>query len=105
MGPEVTVVIPTRDRAELLPRAVDSVLAQEGAAWELVLVDDGSTDATPAVFERYAQDPRVRVLRLDPGGVSRARNRGVALGSAPWVAFLDSDDEWRPGKLAAQLAQ
>jgi glycosyltransferase involved in cell wall biosynthesis len=101
--PEVTVVIPTFDRAALLPRAIDSVLAQQGVDWELIVVDDGSTDGTAAALERYA-DPRLRVLRLPHGGVSAARNAGAAAGTAPWLAFLDSDDEWLPGKLAAQAA-
>jgi glycosyltransferase involved in cell wall biosynthesis len=103
-APEVTVVIPTFDRAATLPRAVDSVLAQKGAAFELIIADDGSTDGTAAALERYRSDPRVRVLSLPHGGVSAARNAGAAAGTAPWIAFLDSDDEWLPGKLAAQLA-
>jgi glycosyltransferase involved in cell wall biosynthesis len=103
-SPQVTVVIPTFDRAALLPRAVESVLAQKGAEWELVIVDDGSTDDTPRVLERWS-DARIRKLRVEHGGVSAARNAGAALGSAPYIAFLDSDDEWLPGKLAAQLEQ
>jgi GT2 family glycosyltransferase len=97
------VVIPTFDRAALLPRAVDSVLAQTGADFEILIADDGSTDATTEVLSRYASDPRVRVLSLEHGGVCRARNAAVAASRSPLLAFLDSDDEWLPGKLAAQI--
>ena len=101
--PQVTVVIPTFDRAAVLPRAIDSALAQADADFEILIADDGSTDATPAVLSRYAGDPRVRVLRLEQGGVCRARNAAVAESRSPLIAFLDSDDEWLPGKLSAQV--
>jgi glycosyltransferase involved in cell wall biosynthesis len=104
MPPEVSVIVPAFDRAALLPRALASALAQKGPSLEVIIADDGSTDDTPAVLSRYAGDPRVRVLRLPHGGVSRARNAAVAAARAPLVAFLDSDDEWLPGKLAAQCA-
>lgn len=102
-APQVTVVIPTFDRAAALPRAVDSALAQRGADFQILIADDGSTDGTPEVLERYQADPRVRVLRLPHGGVCRARNAAVAECRSPLIAFLDSDDEWLPGKLAAQV--
>lgn len=99
----VAVIIPTRNRAGMLPRAVDSALSQRGADLEVVIADDGSSDHTPEVLERYADDRRVRVLRLPHGGVCAARNAAVARSGSPLLAFLDSDDEWLPGKLAAQL--
>ncbi|MDB5049099.1 MAG: glycosyl transferase [Fibrobacteres bacterium] len=99
----VTVVIPTFDRASVLPRAVDSVLAQQGADFEVLVADDGSADDTDQVLARYAADPRVRILKLPHGGVCRARNAAVAASDTPLIAFLDSDDEWLPGKLAAQI--
>ncbi|HKP96147.1 MAG TPA: glycosyltransferase family A protein [Fibrobacteria bacterium] len=102
--PRVTVIIPTRDRAAVLPRAVDSALAQRDADFRVLVADDGSTDGTDRALERYAGDPRVGVLRLEHGGVSRARNAAVAACGSPLIAFLDSDDEWLPGKLAAQVA-
>ncbi|MEO6094429.1 MAG: glycosyltransferase family A protein [Fibrobacteria bacterium] len=102
--PDVTVVIPTHDRAGLLPRALDSALAQQGCDFEVVVADDGSADDTPRVLQPYLADPRVRVLALAHGGVSRARNAAVAVAQAPLIAFLDSDDEWLPGKLAAQTS-
>lgn len=101
--PRVTVVIPTHNREAVLPRAVDSALRQEGADLEVLVADDGSTDGTAAALARYAGDARVKVLRLPHGGVCRARNAAVAESRSPLLAFLDSDDEWLPGKLAAQL--
>jgi glycosyltransferase involved in cell wall biosynthesis len=102
-GPRVTVIIPTFDRAAVLPRAVDSALAQRGADFEILIADDGSTDDTHRVLERYAGNPKVRVLKLEHGGVCKTRNAAVAACGTPLLAFLDSDDEWLPGKLEAQL--
>ncbi len=99
---QISVIVPTHDRAALLPRALDSALAQTGVDFEIIVADDGSTDDTTQVLERYAGDARVRVLRLTHGGVCKARNAAVAESSAPLLAFLDSDDEWLPGKLLAQ---
>jgi glycosyltransferase involved in cell wall biosynthesis len=89
------VVIPTWNRAELIRRAVDSVLAQTFADFEIIVVDDGSDDGTPAELKRIT-DPRVRLLRLDHEGVSAARNAGVRAATGAYVAFLDSDDEAYP---------
>jgi hypothetical protein len=103
--PVVSVVIPTYNRAHLLPRALDSALAQTHQDLEIVVVDDGSTDATAGIVQGYA-DPRVRLIRLaGRSGVSRARNAGIEVARGEWVAFLDSDDEWRPAKLEMQLAR
>ena len=104
MAPEVSVIIPTFDRAAVLPRAIDSALAQKGPTLEVLVADDGSTDETAGALARYAPEPRVRVLRLAHGGVCRARNAAAAEARAPLLAFLDSDDAWLPGKLAAQCA-
>lgn len=104
-APEVSVVLPAFNRAESLGTAMDSVLAQADVRLELIVVDDGSTDATAAVAEAHP-DPRVWVLRLGENrGAAAARNAGIAAAHAPWVAFQDSDDLWLPGKLAAQLAR
>jgi glycosyltransferase involved in cell wall biosynthesis len=94
---DVSVVIPTYNRADLLPRAIDSALAQTAPPVEIIIVDDGSTDDTPAVVMRYAERHagRVRSLRIPNGGVARARNAGIAAARSQWVALLDSDDEWR----------
>ena len=99
----VAAIIPTRDRAALTERAVASVLAQTRPPEEVIVIDDGSIDGTG---ERLRQAfPEVEVLRLDGRGVSAARNRGIEAATADWLAFLDSDDEWLPEKLEAQLAE
>jgi O-antigen biosynthesis protein len=102
--PRVSVIVPTFNRADVLPRAVRSVLAQTWTDFELLIVDDGSTDDTQEVVTRL-EDARLRYVRLSTnGGVAAARNRGLRGARGDFIAFLDSDDEWLPGKLAAQLA-
>ena len=99
----MSVVIPTRDRWSLLSRALGSVLGQEGVELEVLVVDDGSTDETPARLAAM-EDPRVRVLRQSINqGVARARNRGIAEARGEWVAFLDDDDFWAPTCLREHL--
>ena len=100
MVPEVSVVIPTYNRAAMVKAAVESVLAQKGVDFELIVVDDGSTDDTEARLSRLHAP--LRYLRQPRSGVSASRNRGVSLSRAPLVAFLDSDDLWLPGKLELQ---
>ena len=101
--PQTSVVIPTCNRAELLPMAVRSVLSQTVQDFEIVIVDDGSSDATPAVAESFA-DPRIHYLRHPVArGGGAARNTGIAHARGEYVAFLDDDDEWYPDKLARQL--
>jgi glycosyltransferase involved in cell wall biosynthesis len=103
-GPEVSVVLPTRNRAPLVRRAIASVLAQTFSDWELIVVDDGSADNTAEVVRSFT-DPRLQLLRLtDCGSPGRARNEGVAGSRGALVAFLDSDDEWLPSKLERQVA-
>lgn len=105
LRPSISVVIPTHNRAAVVERAVRSVLAQTAAPLETLVIDDASTDDTATRLERYA-DARVRVLRLpERVGGSRARNIGIEAARGDWVAFLDSDDEWRPEKLERQLAR
>src|SRR5690625_3525723 len=102
-APTVTVVIPTYNRAHVVHRAIDSVLGQTFADFELIVVDDGSTDGTEAVLSTYT-DPRIRYLvQLVNRGVSAARNRGIKEARGEFVAFLDSDDEWFPEKLERQV--
>lgn len=101
--PAVSVVIPTYDRLPLLRQAVASVAAQTFGDWELLVVDDGSGDATLAYLSSLP-DARIRPLPVPHGGnVARARNVGVRAAVGRYVAFLDSDDVWLPGKLEAQL--
>jgi glycosyltransferase involved in cell wall biosynthesis len=97
----VTAAIVTYNRAPFLAGAIESVLAQTLAADELLVVDDGSTDDTPAVLEPYRD--RVRVVRQENGGRSAARNTAVREARAPLLSFLDSDDRWAPDKLARQV--
>jgi glycosyltransferase involved in cell wall biosynthesis len=101
----VSAVIPTRGRPELLQRAVRSALAQTLRAIEVVVVIDGEDPATRLALKELAhQDGRLRVLALPASvGGSDARNRGVEAAAGEWIAFLDDDDEWLPGKLQAQI--
>src|SRR4051812_15186920 len=100
---DVTVVIPTHNRKELLDRTLRSVLAQEDVDLSVVVVDDGSADGTEAFVQALA-DPRVSVLRHpEARGVSAARNTGIARATTTWLAFVDDDDLWAPTKLRAQL--
>ena len=87
-------LIPTRDRAAMVQRAVLSVLAQERACDEIIVVDDGSVDGTAT--QLAARFPQVRLLRLPGVGPGRARNAGVAVATGEAILFLDSDDEWTP---------
>ncbi len=103
MSISVSVIVPVFNRSQPLERAVDSVLSQEGVSFELIVVDDASTEPATSVFQKV-ETAGQRVLRLPrnlgPGG---ARNRGVAESRGEWLAFLDSDDHWLPGKLARHL--
>ena len=100
----VSVIIPTRNRAHLLPVAVNSVLNQSFRDFELIIVDDGSSDTTAKLRNRF-HDCRVRWLRHDfSRGAAAARNTGISHSDAEHIAFLDDDDEWYPEKLARQVA-
>ena len=101
--PRVSVVVPTYNRTALLERALASVLSQDVADIEILVIDDASTEDIAALLDRIG-DPRIRHIRQPRnGGVAAARNRGMAEARAPLIAFLDSDDEWLAGKLSAQL--
>jgi glycosyltransferase involved in cell wall biosynthesis len=112
MPPELSVVIPTYNRRKMVLAAIASVIAQCAANFELIVVDDGSTDGTGRELERTAvaanaEHPEriaMQIVRTGNRGVAAARNTGVALASAPLIAFLDSDDLWLPSKLERQLA-
>ncbi|HET8898233.1 MAG TPA: glycosyltransferase family A protein [Rhodanobacteraceae bacterium] len=104
-GDLVSVVMPVYDAARWLPQALDSVLAQSHANFEVVAVDDGSRDASADILARYAAaDARVRVLRQANAGVAAARNAAIRAARGDYVAFLDADDRWHPDKLTRQLA-
>jgi glycosyltransferase involved in cell wall biosynthesis len=99
--PEVSVIIPTYNRAWVLKEAIDSVLAQDFEDFELIVVDDGSTDNTLQILDAYHRD--LMVIRQPNKGVSAARNRGIAAAGGGLIAFLDSDDLWLPRKLSKQV--
>ena len=101
-APRISVVIPTYNRGALLPRAIASALEQTCSPYEVIVVDDGSTDDTAARCEAWGD--RIRYLRIDNAGVSAARNAGIAIARGEWIALLDSDDAWVPTKLEVQLA-
>ncbi len=100
-NPLVTVIIPTYNRGWILKEAIESVLSQDFGDFELIVVDDGSTDNTMEILDGYDRD--ITVLRQENHGVSAARNAGIAFASGQFIAFLDSDDMWLPGKLASQI--
>jgi glycosyltransferase involved in cell wall biosynthesis len=101
----VSVVIPTFNRIYCLPDTIRSVLAQTHQNFEILVIDDGSTDATRDTLQQlWPDEPRLRYLYQDNGGLSKARNRGIDAARGDFVAMLDSDDTWAPWKLAAQLA-
>jgi len=104
MAPQVSVVIPVYNRAATIGRAVASVLGQSFQDFELILVDDGSTDGTADAIRSFG-DPRVRLVQHERNrGAAAARNTGVAAAAGDLIAFLDSDDAWHPGKLERQAA-
>ena len=101
--PLVSVVIPAYNRASIVPRAIASVLAQTYQDWELIVVDDGSRDKTREAVEKFS-DARIRLVRHQQNaGQSAARNTGIQAARGKYIAFLDSDDEWLPEKLARDV--
>ncbi len=101
---DVTAVVPTRDRRDVLVQALRSIARQDDVRVEVIVVDEGSTDGTAEMVTALG-DPGVTLVRHDRAHpVGAARNAGIERASAPWVAFCDDDDLWAPGKLAAQLA-
>jgi glycosyltransferase involved in cell wall biosynthesis len=98
--PKISVILPVHNRADVLPRAIGSVIEQEFEDFELIIIDDGSTDASAEIAESLG-DRRIRLIRLDRNrGGNAARNEGIRAASAPLIAFLDSDDRYLPNKLA-----
>lgn len=100
--PAVSIIIPTYNRPAFTKKAVGSVLAQTFRDFELIVVDDGSTDGTTEAVEGFS-DERLRVHHMNNRGPGPARNAGIELASAQYIAFLDSDDAWVPEKLQRQL--
>lgn len=105
--PRISVIMPFLNAQVHLAEAIESVIGQTFADWELLLVDDGSTDDSPRVAREFAaREARIRLLPPDPArrGAAAARNRGIAAARGEYVAFLDSDDLYEPGKLACDAA-
>ncbi|MDH5258315.1 MAG: glycosyltransferase family 2 protein [Gammaproteobacteria bacterium] len=98
---KITVIIPTFNRVQTIPRAIESVLSQSITVDEIIIIDDGSTDGTEEMIrQRY---PAVKYIYQLNKGVSAARNRAIAESRNDWLAFLDDDDEWMPHKLEKQI--
>ncbi len=98
----VSVVIPLYNREGFIARAIDSVLAQTKSAFEIIVVNDGSTDNSAKILEHYHD--KIVIITQENSGVSAARNVGIKKAKGNWIAFLDSDDTWHPTKLQKQLA-
>ena len=101
--PLVSVIIPLYNKDRFIARAIDSVFAQTCRDFEVIVVDDGSTDNGPEVVRKY-KDPRLRLIRQSNAGPGIARNRGVKESSANYIAYLDADDEWMPEFLQTSLS-
>lgn len=99
--PKVSVIIPTYNRVSFVVKAIDSVLAQTYDNYEIIVVDDGSTDNTREVLKKYGN--RIKYFHQDNSGVSAVRNKGIIQSTGQWIAFLDSDDEWLPEYLSNQM--
>jgi peptidoglycan/xylan/chitin deacetylase (PgdA/CDA1 family)/GT2 family glycosyltransferase len=99
----VSIIIPTYNRSAMLLRTLESVKRQRHREWEVIVIDDGSTDGTSRLFAPGVQDRRIQYLRQENAGVSAARNTGLRAAQGDFIAFLDSDDLWRPWKLEVQV--
>lgn len=101
--PKSSIVVPAYNAAQTLPETLNSLLAQTEVDFEIVVVDDGSTDDTASVVAPYLLDPRVKLLRQANRGLAGARNSGIAAVQGDYVGFCDADDLWMPGKLSAHV--
>lgn len=104
-SPLVSIIMPVRNRERLVEAAIESVRRQQYTSWELLVVDDGSSDGTAAVVSRLAaEDARIVLLDHESRGVSAARNRGIAVAQGTYLAFLDSDNQWFDDFLSLSVA-
>src|SRR5947209_13220762 len=103
MGHSVSVIIPTYNHGRFIADAIESVLAQTYPVSEIIVVDDGSTDETQEVVEKFGE--KVRYIEQANAGVSAARNTGIENSDGDLVAFLDADDTWLPEKIEKQVAK
>lgn len=99
---KVSVVIPLYNAREVIRETIETVLAQSWKDYEIVVIDDGSTDGSGAIVQEFGD--RIRYVRQENGGVARARNRGIAESTGHYIALLDHDDLWHPMKLEKQVA-
>lgn len=100
MNPLISIIVPTYNRAGYIEEALDSVKKQTFTDYEIIVVDDGSTDNTKEILENYSG---IRYLLLEHGGIATARNAAVKAARGKWIAFLDSDDLWKEDKLQKQV--
>lgn len=102
----VSCIIPVYNTQKYLPRCIESVLAQTFVDWEMLLIDDGSTDASGSICDEYAaKDERIRVFHKENGGISSARNLGLNYAQGEWIFFVDSDDSLPKTSLESLLAR
>lgn len=101
--PQISVIIPTYNRERFVTKAIDSVLNQTFTDFEIIVIDDGSTDGTGRMLTAYGK--KIRYTYQENSGVSSARNVGIEQARGKWIAFLDSDDEWKEDYLSTQMAQ
>jgi glycosyltransferase involved in cell wall biosynthesis len=102
--PRVSIIIPSYNSLKYLPETLQSVLEQDFQDFEVIVIDDGSTDGTEAWFAANISDSRLRLITQPNQGPSIARNTGIAVAQGEYIAFLDSDDLWHPSKLSKQIA-
>ncbi len=105
----ITVIMPTYNRKKLILGAIQSIVNQSYSNWELIIIDDGSIDYTElnvnSVFNKYFQLGKIKYIKIEKSGVSRARNVGLENAKGDWVAYLDSDNSWNPNYLSTMLSQ
>ena len=103
--PKVSIIVPVYNAGRFLEQTLQSVLLQDFTDWELLLVNDCSTDDSTEIIRRHEDDKRIRLINLDKnGGAAVARNRGINLAKGRYIAFLDSDDIWKSDNLSKQVA-
>ncbi len=98
-GPTFNIVMPAYNASRTIAASIRSVLSQNRPNYELIVVDDGSSDETVAIASAFTSDPRVRIIKQENQGPGAARNRGITLGAAPYISLIDSDDLWLPNYL------
>ena len=102
---KISVIIPTYNRKKYIKRAIDSVIRQSYKPFEIIVIDDGSTDGTYEFIKKSYSSSQISLEKQINNGVSSARNKGVKLANGDWIAFLDSDDEWFENKLELQVRE